>query len=62
MIEVPFPKLEVAVWNNEAVACVCAFIHMGAIENILLLVAAQSDDYVSHCLCIKTMLSLYFLI
>lgn len=36
MIEVPFHKLAVAVWNNKTVACVCAFIHMGAIKIILL--------------------------
>lgn len=42
MIEVPFHKLVAAVWNNKAVACVCAFVHMGLIEDILLLVTAQA--------------------
>lgn len=58
MIEVPFHKLVAAVWNNKAVACVCAFVHMGLIEDILLLVTAQPNDYTSYCLYIKTMLSL----
>lgn len=34
MIEVPFHKLVAAVWNNKAIACVCAFVHMGLIEDI----------------------------
>lgn len=41
MIEVPFCKLAVAVWNNRPVACV-AFVHMGMIGNIFPLVTAPS--------------------
>lgn len=62
MIEVPFHKLVVAVWNNKAVACVCVLVHMGVIGNILLSDSAQSNDYISHCLYVKTIPSLNFVI
>ena len=55
MTEVPFHKFVVTEWNNKAVACVCAFLHMAVMENILLSVTARTEDYPQHCLYLKTM-------
>lgn len=53
MIEVPFHKLVVAVWNNKAGACVCAFIHMGVIENIAFITPPPVKQYILYCLYVK---------
>lgn len=51
MIEVPFHKLVVAVWNNKAVACLCAFRHMGVIESVFAFSHRPVKRYVALCTC-----------
>lgn len=59
MTGVPVHRFVVRVQNHKVCACVCAFLHMAVIGNILLLVTS-SEDYVPLCLEILIILSVNY--